>query len=237
MVNKNTIKGIDFPIKIISEFKSKKNTVYKGSLKKNNTEKECVIKLYEAKDNNKNNEMFWLDTLYNNGVKVPKLYYKGENSLILEYISGYLLIEEIEKYETEQNFNYYVLCSKIINWFDKFYKTTYSIKGSRYILYDINLRNFIVAGDELYGIDFEDCKEGNYEQDLGRLCAFILTYEPKFTPWKINFAKDIYTLFVDKLKLDVELSKQYLSEELDNIQKRRKICILDRKKDIIMNQW
>ncbi|WDV45624.1 hypothetical protein PV797_19345 [Clostridiaceae bacterium M8S5] len=227
MLNKELSNNIELK----HRFKSKKNIVYSGVLK--NEKKECVIKVYK-KLMCRDKEVFWLENLQN--VKIPLLYEKKSDYIIMQYIHGDLLIDRIEKLELNNNLQYQSLINHICHWFEDFYKACYSIKGEKYILYDVNLRNFII-GKELHAVDFEECKKGDYEQDIGRLCAFILTYRPEFTDWKISFAKDVYDMFICKIKLDRVLVKKYMLREFDDIERRRnqKLSIVD--KDIIKNSW
>jgi hypothetical protein len=112
------------------------------------------------------------------------------------------------------------MASHIARWLDGFYKAMEQITGRRIILWDINLRNFLV-GYKLYGIDFEECREGAYEEDLGRLLAFIVTYAPAFTPYKIEFAREVYNALGSRLDLDRDRVMAETTKEFDAIRDRR----------------
>lgn len=54
---------------------------------------------------------------------------------------------------------------------------------------DTILRNFIVTGDGVVGLDFEESVPGDTLSDLGQLCASSLITDPVFTPPKVAFAR------------------------------------------------
>ncbi len=90
---------------------------------------------------------------------------------------------------------------------------------------DMNLRNFILKntfpGGELYRIDFEDYKTGIIEEDLGSFCAFILSYCPAFTEWKVELARKFIISFKRNFCLDINNMKEEIKKNLSVLNLRR----------------
>ena len=127
-----------------------------------------------------------LQLLKEKGLSVPQVFIIQDQYVIMEYIEGKTLLETIEEREVDYKLkkgccyqSNQQLISALIEWLKNFYRYA----DERIILKDINLRNFIINNDgEIYGFDFEDCDVGKIKEDVGKLCAYILTYDPPFTP-------------------------------------------------------
>ena len=196
----------------MQEFKSKRNKVFleNGKIVKEFNEKNCL-----------DNEIKYLKLLRQNSVLVPQILAIDENKLELEYIEGTIFLDLFLDYE-KNNLNCVFLIEILIDWLQKFYAITKQEFGEIHILKDVNLRNFLIVKDKLYGIDFELCGKGEIEKDIGTLLAFAIMYEPVMTDWKMNFMstfleKSIATLLLDKRKIEI-----YFENELENMKKRRK---------------
>lgn len=208
-------------------FYSKKNEVYKvrcldETIGDSNT---VVIKKYLQAPLNRTREIELLQYLKNKGLTVPKIYLEKENYIIMEYIEGKTILEIIEEREKNnpiETSNDYrsnkKLIVKLIEWLKKFYRYT----EGKYILRDINLRNFIISNNGIiYGFDFEDYDAGKIEEDVGKLCAYILTYDPPFTPWKLQFTKEFFDLCCKELKINQQVLLNKVEREIDLINKNR----------------
>ena len=66
-----------------------------------------------------------------------------------------------------------------------------------------------------------DCAPGYIEEDLGKLFAFILTYDPVFTDWKISRVKDLFKYLSDKYPADIDSIRSEMNKELIAIKDRR----------------
>jgi hypothetical protein len=78
------------------------------------------------------------------------------------------------------------------------------------------------VGYKLYGIDFEDCREGAVEEDIGRLNGLIsITYEPAFTEYKMQFAREVLSALGSRMPLDSDQVLSEIVKELDAIGERR----------------
>ncbi|NLZ39274.1 MAG: hypothetical protein GX893_06675 [Firmicutes bacterium] len=167
-----------------------------------------------------------MQALYDEGLAVPKIIASGANYLVLEYIQGKNLLTWFEEQEKKAQ---KPAGSKEITsvleqwalWFADFYGILHRKYGYSIILNDVNLRNFIVTEQEIFGFDFEDCRTGKKEEDLGRLCAFILTYDPIFTFWKYQFVLAIKDIIVKSLNLSWETVFKEIKKELECMKERR----------------
>ncbi len=56
---------------------------------------------------------------------------------------------------------------------------------------------------------------------MGRLLAFIVTYAPAFTPYKIEFAREVYNALGRRLDLDRDRVMAETAKEFDAIRDRR----------------
>lgn len=52
---------------------------------------------------------------------------------------------------------------------------------------DVNMRNFVLGGAGIFGLDFEEASEGDVIDDLGQACATVLSMDPAFTEEKSAF--------------------------------------------------
>ena len=216
---------------VIKKFKSKKNSVFLLELDSDLWEnKKVVVKKYSSSEQNRKQEISVLKKLYKHQLNVPQLYYQGKNIIVLEYIKGELLIELLFSKEYKANGisgEINLVLNKLADWFFNYYRIMNSNNRLTTILGDVNLRNFIFSQQEIYGFDFESCQKGIFEQDIGRLCAFILTYDPMFTDWKKKLVHKLKKIMIEKLKLDCKTLASEFKKELWAIEQRRNIEIPD----------
>ncbi len=116
-------------------------------------------------------------------VRVPKIIAEDEESLMLAlaFIHGTLFLDRLMTCEAEGVINEAVgLFGQLYEWMDSFYE---ALNGS-YILKDVNLRNFIVHEEEIYGIDFEMVTEGDSYKEKCMVLAMYQMYDPADTEFK-----------------------------------------------------
>jgi hypothetical protein len=186
---------------------------------------EWVVKKYNISQDSLNREVEILNTLYKEGLSVPRLIYRGDDYLIMEYVSGKTLLEFIEEKEMEtQNntiqFEVLKAIENLAHWLKKYYKILDKAYGKNLIVGDVNFRNFIV-GDKIYGVDFENYRRGRVEEDIGKLCAFALTYNPPFTTWKCILVDSLKEIMSEILEVSIDAITIEMVKELDEIIKRR----------------
>ncbi|NLZ93601.1 MAG: hypothetical protein GX922_06275 [Firmicutes bacterium] len=167
-----------------------------------------------------------IQALYAEGLAVPKIIAAGDGHLILEYLPGKNLLTWFEEQEKEAqqpaiNEGITTVLEQLASWLADFYNIMHRKYGYSIVLNDVNLRNFIVIEEKIFGLDFEDCCAGTKEEDLGRLCAFILTYDPVFTFWKYQFVLAIKDIIVKKLNLSWDVVFEEIEKELQRMSQRR----------------
>ena len=130
-------------------------------------------------------------------LNIPTIYEidKKNNAIIMNYILGENLCDIIndEKTSSDEKKRLILLLAEWFNDFHNFYKKDdiFQIRG------DSSLRNFIFT-DRIWGVDFEESREGKPEEDIAGMCSSILTTDPMFTTEKFELCKK----FIDKyLKL------------------------------------
>ncbi|MEL7646900.1 MAG: hypothetical protein AAGU76_02345 [Sedimentibacter sp.] len=169
------------------------------------------------------NEKRVLEILKGKGVKVPEILGERNRTLYLEHLGSTTLLNWYEKAEAENLSNCTMMISKLAQWLKSFYGAMLSSSGEQMILDDVNLRNFIIHDDEIYGIDFELCSKGRIERDAGRIAAYILTYEPPFTPWKVSFRNIAVKTLAKELNLDVLNILSEEDKEIRSMEIRRNV--------------
>ena len=108
----------------------------------------------------------------------------------------------------------------LVGWLASFYKTTDST-NTKAIRGDINGRNFIFDGKDIWGLDFEDECFGDPRDDIGLLLAFITTYNPANTPLKKLFAKEVASFSNKMLNLTAEDIEGYHQKGIRVLMERR----------------
>ncbi|TFF86997.1 hypothetical protein EU519_00070 [Candidatus Thorarchaeota archaeon] len=139
------------------------------------------------------------------GLSVPEVYGARNGVILMQYISGEPLVDALNR--TLEN-RYVVLLAQ---WYYDFHQTTDMLKG------DPRLRNFIVADDTLWGLDFEEAHEGPWILDIGGVTASILDTNPIFSREKRRMAwllLDEYLGLIGKPRTKT-IEEQFLSSIAD----------------------
>ena len=205
-------------------FSSKRNGVF---LTKNGPE-HLVVKVYAQPGTNLKKEKEMLLELKKRGVAVPRIVEADHESITMEYLEGPLLLDIFEQQEKIAGSQGKLLAEPVraaihslCRWLTHFYSAARHIgDGSQLILGEVNFRNFIIR-EQIFGIDFEQCRPGQIEEDIGKLCAFALTYSPPFTPWKIAAAAELFKILCGELILNREMVREEIMKELLAIADRR----------------
>lgn len=172
-------------------FKSKKNTVAYVTIDK----KPRILKWFvPGLKENMENEYGILSEGYKE-LNIPAVYEKDDdnNVLHISYILGENLCDLINSEEiTDQEKQRLVtLLAQWFNDFHNFFKEDQNFK----IRGDPELRNFIFS-DKIYGLDFEESRQGHPVEDIAGMCASILSTDPAFSPLKFKLCEkfiDEYT--------------------------------------------
>ena len=160
--------------------------------------------------------------LYEAGVSVPRVLEQRDNEIILEYVPGETIPDFLERMEVERNETALrEAVDGLFRWFKNFYEAVrYAPDGE--IRGDVNGRNFIIAGSRVTSVDFEERTFGKAEQDIGRLLAFIRTYDLGISI-KRHFSRLFESAVVEGLGMPArEIHKQYrLERAAMRIRRRR----------------
>lgn len=225
--------------KILEKFESKKNDVYRiRCIYKKGSFSDLVLKKYRGRNwqQRLKKEYLVLKSLQDRKILVPESCFKGRNFLILQYIKGRTFLDFIEEYEEKKKELSENLIYGLCKYIYMFNKEAKEVFGKSLILQDINLKNFIVNGDKIFKVDFEECRNGVAEEDGGRLCAFLLTYRPEFSGWKLNLWGKIFKTLRDDFKLDSKKMKKEMFKEFKIMEKRRNMSFLE-KTEKLLEEW
>lgn len=163
----------------VRKFFSRRNKVYLIT----DGQKPLIYKQYsnaEARSREKAN----LELLAAGSVAVPQIEGEADRALLLSYLDGMTYEQVLRKFEQgvlsyEQTAD---AITALLKWLEGYFAATGgALRG------DINLRNFIYLKDKTCaGVDFEDTLiYGDMCQEIGRLLAFIATYDPPFSDKKL----------------------------------------------------
>ncbi len=164
------------------------------------------------------NELCYLALM--DGTRCPKLLRSWTGGLDLAYLEGPTLLDVFVSLEDE-NRSPSNLISQLLDSLAIFYDKTAAHFGVPHHIGDINFRNFICHNGAIYLIDFELCKEGPLEEDMGRIMAFALMYHPVETPWKHQFVAEFLAQCTPRFALSPEDVLHYYHDELAEIHRRR----------------
>ena len=106
-------------------------------------------------------------------VAVPEIYISVPGALLMEYLPGSTLLDELDRQEREG------FCAAPWLALRKWLKDVHTITGL--CPSDGNLRNFLWNGRNLFGIDFEGYAHLPFADVLAKIAAFILEYSPRNT--------------------------------------------------------
>jgi len=196
-----------------TRFKSKRNTVLlcDGVIEKHYSSVEMAA--FEAR------ELRRLKTL--GFLRVPEVVELSGAVLKMQYIPGDTLPDIIAHSENSSaSISAETIVDSLVGWLREFYRAvdtdiTGEIRG------DVNGRNFIFDGTYCWSVDFEEKIYGVKEQDIGRLMAFILTYDPAGTSVKKELAEMLLKLAVREIQVEVEEIFRWRDLELQAMMRRR----------------
>lgn len=208
-------------MKIIKEFKSKKNNVYLVEYEN----RIFILKEFRT-CGNYIREKLHHDIIDSSSLKIPEIIkWDDENcTLLMEYLEGITALAAIEKAEKEkdQNFALDVLKS-ILSWLEAFHSIE-EIRSENLSFNDMNFRNFIISyGSDsiLYGVDFESFEEGNFLSDIGKLIGMYLNYDEKYSDFKKSVVDDFIDFIVSEEYFTREILKKAIKDSITEIDNRR----------------
>jgi tRNA A-37 threonylcarbamoyl transferase component Bud32 len=158
--------------------------------------------------------------LYQAGVSVPKVLKQLHNEIIMEYVPGETIPDFLERMEAERDEALLRQTAlRLFLWFKQFYEAVdYGRTGE--IRGEVNGRNFIITENRVVSVDFEERAFGKAEQDIGRLLAFIRTYDLAVSV-KRHFSRLFESAVLEGLHLPArEIHREYRLERIAMIKRR-----------------
>jgi tRNA A-37 threonylcarbamoyl transferase component Bud32 len=143
------------------------------------------------------------------------------NILILSYIIGQnicdifndpaVVVEEKEK-----------IIHLLVDWFVRFHTFFKSEEGFR-LRGDATVRNFILSKGKVWGVDFEESRQGKPTEDLATFCVSLLSTDPMFTEEKFQLCQSFINGYRKSVKWIVEnINAEISYAMLERIQWRPK---------------
>jgi len=159
---------------------------------------------------------------YNAGLDVPQVLECRKNELIMEYIPGETIPDFLARMEKEPDEEEFRIAARgLCYWLARFYEIVDHAHSGE-IRGDVNGRNFLFTKNGVYSVDFEERAYGPIERDIGRLLAFIRTYDFNEAYAKRRLAR----LFTREAETRLPISKKevlkHFRVELAEMKKRRK---------------
>ena len=144
----------------------------------------------------------------------PALIEANESRIVTEYLDGPLLFDEMEKALDDPD-RQSELFDLFFHWSDMFYRRTGLILG------DSNFRNFILANDRLFGLDFETSRPGCPAEDIAWQAAMLASLRPAFSPERIRTTRRFLARAPESIYGDPQEILSFLPEAFRVICERR----------------
>ncbi len=164
--------------------RSKKNIVLKLRISSDRVElPDLIAKLFITSGFDR--ELKVLKRSQENGLAVPQVIAAKDGVILMKFIHGEVLTDVInETFSTTATENLAI-------WYYRFHNIHSLIKG------DPRLRNFIYQGETLYGLDFEESREGDWMEDIGGVAASLLDTRPILHETKLKLAWQLLDCYLD----------------------------------------
>lgn len=195
---------------VIRSFTSKRNEVFLAQTGNG----PCVVKRFaDREDANREKEIYSL--LSESSLPTAELLFADECELRLSYIEGDNFTELLERQEDSGSADF-APWEALAAWLVRFHKET------GLVMTDCNLRNFICGEDgRVFGIDFEESREGSFLTMAGSVCAFVELYHPEKTPVKQSVSGFLQSKFAEY----AGIPRKTIAEETE----RQEAVILERR--------
>ena len=200
-------------------FVSRRNDVRRARLQRENGEElACLCKIY-GRQQALQWEQRLLGALAKAGLLVPEVLLAQRDRLFISLLPGQnytQLLEDLERENPLDEERPQKALVALLSWLKDYRKATGGLLRG-----DVNLRNFLYYEGTCAGLDFEEAMEdGPIETDLGKIKAFMLAYEPAFSPYKQRLGA-IWDKLCAESGADKEAIRQAYLRELAAIEGRR----------------
>lgn len=211
------VANIRSEVKKLKQFYSKRNRVYLCS----NGGSEYVVKEFMDQAHYYTERRIYR-MIQGRGLSPELLGWSDEHQrLEVSYINGKTVIEALENYEKKGQIQEAIgLLEKVLLWLETFYESIPKEEG-QLVYQDINLRNFLLYEDRIYGIDFECCEQGDERYELVKVIAMYLQYTPIESAFKKRVAEKLMELYFKKRNYRESELLEALQKETKLIKKRR----------------
>ena len=173
--------------KLIQQYKSRRN-----SARLIQSSQGPVVEKTFAEEASFQKELEIYRLLQNGALPCAQVLGAGEKTLILSELPGKNLVDWLEEQEKTGQPRWDIW-KKLVAWLVDFSRIT------GFVMTDVNLRNFLYeeATSTLYGLDFEECEQGDLAISAAGVGAFVRTYQPENTPLKQEISQYILKLFAN----------------------------------------
>lgn len=174
-------------------------------------------------------------------IKSPRLLSSSpvDRVIRLSYIDGETLLSALESAEAAADLPTAMeLLSRLLGWLTDFDQALrnqltasnllelginqYGIDNSQVLsLGDLNFRNFIIKDGEVYGLDFEQVELTDSLALTATLLAYLLTYHPIASDFKIALLEQLTTHLVQEHAFEHDLLLAEVAEQIQIINARR----------------
>jgi tRNA A-37 threonylcarbamoyl transferase component Bud32 len=137
------------------------------------------------------------------------------NQLILEHIQGPTLLELLVTCEQNQE-SFVPYLNRWLTYMEQFYKATKNYRHG-----DVNLSNFILVGEDVVGLDFEQALIQDPIKDMADVMCYVLFYEPILTDFKRNTVALWFQNHPWRLQLNHKIWIDELSDAMYRLNHRR----------------
>jgi tRNA A-37 threonylcarbamoyl transferase component Bud32 len=157
--------GKDVIVASVHRLRSRKNAVIALKITATGTPIHAVVaKMFIA--GRFENELSILKASWAQGLAVPQVFDARDGVILMEYIPGEPFVDRINRtFESH-------LVDRLAEWYYRYHQVHGQIKG------DPRLRNFILNGDKIFGVDFEESHKGPWMVDIAGVCASLLDTNP-----------------------------------------------------------
>jgi tRNA A-37 threonylcarbamoyl transferase component Bud32 len=211
-------------------FPSKRNAVYQVWIRDSRgMENDIVIKRRGSGAVNLSLEAQRQEQLLAAAVSVPPVLYYDEDNLVTQFIRGETVCDQLQIWEELDALAQAAELGELLaDWLLGFSRAAEELWGdSTWVMGDVNLRNFLISSGKVYGLDFETASPGDRLQDAAGVLAFLLTYDPALTEWKLAVVRRWLSTFQRKLCLSPDELRHQLVIELEQIARRRNALLPD----------
>lgn len=144
-------------------------------------------------------ELLVYEELQTSALPHAKLLWSEDLTICLAQLPGKTLLEVLESQEAFGHVEETVW-QKLAVWMVEFSRAT------GFVMTDVNLRNFLWDEENscVYGLDFEECAEGNPSSMAALLAAYIRTYAPENTPVKRQISDCVLETFSRECHVELQ---------------------------------